>query len=689
VKGTTIPGTSALEVKAHRQPGKATLRDDAGRGAPLALSRTHAEWLFRVDHRRRNDLAMAHRALLVDLPAGCGVRKNLCRYPLRLPMAMTRRTLAAAAGAILWLLSLAAPAQQAPPAAPAAQPAAGPAQTAAQPAVAPAPAAPAQQAAPEPFNPDSATCLACHGNQGFSVPAADGKGERSLFVHGENFAKSKHGSMPCILCHQAITAIPHPETAKAAKVDCGMCHADQKAEYLKSVHGVESVQNRNPNAATCKDCHGTHEIASPKDDATKIAIVKNCGSCHVDRFKSYGDTYHGQVHTLGYAYTAKCFDCHGSHGIQSADNPISTVHPDNRLQTCQKCHANATKGFVTFQPHANTHDFKNYPEMWIVSKFMIALIIGVFAFFWTHSVLWFYAEWRDRKNGVPRAHIVPGELPPGAEKKYFQRFRPVWRIAHLGFALCLMVLAATGMAVYFGKTLWAGGLMRFLGGPQEAAKIHRIAAVIILTIFVAQMLYFAIKLIPNWRTFKWFGHTSLIPSFQDLRDIVAQFKWFFGKGPRPVFGRWNYLERFDYWAPFWGLFIVGGSGLMLWFKEATAAVWPGWMFNVAMLAHGEEAFLAIVFLFTVHFFNNHFRPDKLPPPDIVMFTGAVDLEHFKREHTLEYEELVRTGQLEKHLVDVPSPAMTLGARILGIILLGIGLTLLVLVLSGFVQSFWH
>ena len=117
-----------------------------------------------------------------------------------------------------------------------------------------------------------------------------------------------------------------------------------------------------------------------------------------------------------------------------------------------------------------------------------------------------------------------------------------------------------------------------------------------------------------------------------------------------------------------------------------ATVLPGWIFNIAILAHGEEAFLAIVFLFTVHFFNNHFRPDKYPPPDVVMFTGAVSLEEFAREHTLEYEELVKSGQLEKHLVDVPSPPMTLGSRILGIVLLLFGLTLLCLVLIGLIGT---
>ncbi|MGZ5228094.1 MAG: formate dehydrogenase subunit gamma, partial [Burkholderiales bacterium] len=190
----------------------------------------------------------------------------------------------------------------------------------------------------------------------------------------------------------------------------------------------------------------------------------------------------------------------------------------------------------------------------------------------------------------------------------------------------------------------------------------------------------------NWRTFRIFGPNSLIPRWQDLWDMMAMFKWFFGLGPRPVFDRWTYWEKFDYWAVFWGMAIIGCSGFMLWFPSLIASFLPGWVFNVATLIHGEEAFLAAVFLFTVHFFNNHFRPDKLPPPDIVMFTGAVPLEEFKREHTLEYQRLVESGELEKHLVDAPSRPMTVGSRILGLTLIAFGLTLLVLVVIGFVGS---
>jgi len=99
--------------------------------------------------------------------------------------------------------------------------------------------------------------------------------------------------------------------------------------------------------------------------------------------------------------------------------------------------------------------------------------------------------------------------------------------------------------------------------------------------------------------------------------------------------------------------------------------------------HGEEAFLAAVFLFTVHFFNNHFRPDKLPPPDVVMFTGVQSLAEFRREHAAQYQRLVASGQLEKHLVDAPSAPFTLGSKILGLLLIVCGLSLLVLIAIGF------
>jgi hypothetical protein len=112
-----------------------------------------------------------------------------------------------------------------------------------------------------------------------------------------------------------------------------------------------------------------------------LVITRNCGSCHQERLRTYLATYHGQVNTLGYAYTAKCFDCHGSHTIQLVNDPRSSVSGDNRLATCRKCHANATAGFLTFEPHGNANDITHYPYLWLTAKFMTLLLVSVFAFF--------------------------------------------------------------------------------------------------------------------------------------------------------------------------------------------------------------------------------------------------------------------------------------------------------------------
>lgn len=505
-----------------------------------------------------------------------------------------------------------------------------------------------------------------------------------------NIEDQSRTNATCYNCHDAHYVYPKGSPVRTEwrlniPNTCGKCHAAERTAYAGSVHGQEVLQKSNPGAAVCSDCHTTHDVENPAMDSTRLVITRNCGNCHADSLDSYTDTYHGKVNTLGYAYTAKCFDCHGSHGIRRVSDPASSVYPANRLATCRKCHEDATAGFVTFEPHATTDDYERYPYMWIASKFMGGLIIGVFLFFWTHSALWFYREYKDRQAEKSRPHVRTAELAR-FEGKYFERFSLAWRVVHLLFAVALMILSLTGMAAFYAETAWASAVVHALGGPQVAGFIHRVAAVTILTLFIGHVLYFIVHFAPRWRTFNWFGHTSLVPGLQDFKDIAAMFRWFFGKAPRPVFGRWTYWERFDYWAPFWGLTIVGGSGLMLWFKEWTATMVPGWVFNIATLAHGEEAFLAILFLFTVHFFNNHFRPDKLPPPDIVMFTGSMPLEQFRREHTLEYDELVASGQLEQHLVDVPSKRMTRGSRILGIVLLAFGLALLGLVLVGFLGS---
>jgi cytochrome b subunit of formate dehydrogenase len=497
----------------------------------------------------------------------------------------------------------------------------------------------------------NASCNDCHNVHSFNVPPR-GTAER----------KEWHLTVPSV---------------------CGeKCHVDELADWTASVHGKEVTQKHNLKSAVCSDCHSTHSVGDPAKDAAKLAITTNCGGCHAENLKTYTKTYHGQVNTLGYAYTAKCFDCHGSHSIQPSLDPKSKLHTTNRLKTCQTCHKSATVGFTKFEPHGTSGDFVRYPFIWIAAKFMVLFLGGIFAFFWSHTALWFYREYKERSERKARPAIkLDAALEAKFKGKQFQRFPLAWRIAHLAFAISLMMLTLTGMSVLYADTNWAPVVMSWLGGPKVAAVIHRTFASLLALVFLVQLIYFVIHIARNRKTFEWFGPNSLFPRRQDVWDLQAMVKWFLGLGPRPVFDRWTYWEKFDYWAPFVAVTLIGATGVMLLVPTATSAYLPGWVFNLATIFHGEEALLAALFVFTVHFFNNHYRPDKFPL-DVAMFTGSIGLEEFKREHRIEFNRMVASGELEKHMVDAPSQPMTLGARIMGFSLIAFGLVLLVLVLIG-------
>ena len=537
----------------------------------------------------------------------------------------------------------------------------------------------------------SVDCVRCHEEQ---VQPAD-----KVVHEGSQYLASVHAqpktddpsrvNASCWDCHGAHNVFPMkaPEAQTyrlTTPKTCGRCHLEPLHDYTRSIHGAQAKRYGNTEVAVCSDCHSAHKIASPDSDPVKLAITENCGSCHEEQYHSYRQTYHGQVASLGYTHTAKCFDCHEHHQTQLITDVSSSVHPDNRLKTCQQCHENATVGYISFQPHGHPHDFERYPQIWLASKFMIALVIGVFLFFWTHSAFWFYREYRERQTGQAQIRLDHQGEP--AKRQYIRRFTWPWRLTHAILVIAVMVLVLTGTTVLYADSFWAPTVMKLLGGPKVAAIIHRIAATTFAVIFFGHILavFYWILVIKRGR-FKWFGPESLLPRWQDFYDFWAMSKWFVGKGPRPVFDRWTYWEKFDYWAPFWGMFIIGLSGLMLWFPSFFASFLPGWVFNVATIVHGEEAFLAAVFLFTVHFFNSYFRPDKFIH-DTVIFTGTMTLEEFKEERKVEYERLVQEGRLEEYIVGAPSPRMVGYSKVFGAILIVSGLILLFLVVAGTIQK---
>ncbi|OQW91490.1 MAG: hypothetical protein BWK78_04495 [Thiotrichaceae bacterium IS1] len=301
----------------------------------------------------------------------------------------------------------------------------------------------------------------------------------------------------CQACHGTHYVFPATDSRAlshrlASPEVCGQCHTKALAEYRGSVHGAALKTPWKGESAVCSDCHTAHQISVATELTARRIITEQCGNCHAAALASYMDSYHGQLAWLGGEKVAKCYDCHEAHDTRKIEDPAAKVNPTHLLKTCQECHHHATTRFIQFQPHANTRDFDKYPALWLVAKGMVVLVIIVLIFFYSHSLLWFYRSWQTRKLN----HLHQAPLPANIDThQHFQRFSWPWRVNHWLLALSVMTLVFTGMTVMYADSFWAINTVTILGGPENAATIHRIAAVIFLTAILGHLLALFYKLI--------------------------------------------------------------------------------------------------------------------------------------------------------------------------------------------------
>jgi cytochrome b subunit of formate dehydrogenase len=285
--------------------------------------------------------------------------------------------------------------------------------------------------------------------------------------------------------------------------------------------------------------------------------------------------------------------------------------------------------------------------------------------------------------------VVRKSLQPiVVDHREFVRFTRQERTLHVCMVVSFISLAITGLSLKFSYTAWASTLSHLLGGFQTAGFIHRIAAVVMFGTFITHIVaLFRLKkeTYGTWRALL-LGENTMIPNGTDLRQFIATMKWFVGLGPRPQYGRWTYWEKFDYFAVFWGIFIIGSTGLTLWFPVFFTRVLPGWFINVATIIHSDEALLATGFIFTVHFFNTHLRPEKFPM-DTTVFTGRMHLSELKRDKPLEYEKLLSAGQLEHHLAEPHPPIVVKAFRAFAWTALTIGSSIVVWIIYAMVFAY--
>ncbi len=538
-------------------------------------------------------------------------------------------------------------------------------------------------------------CGKCHKEDGKASMSAELKevnafADYSSSVHGRGLtSKGLTVSAVCTDCHTTHFVLKESDERSSVNPSnvqetCGNCHKGIYEQYKLSDHAFNKDNISNIKAKeypTCVKCHSAHVISEVDQDKFMSEVTTQCGSCHEETAETYMETYHGKAYQLGSYESARCSDCHGAHNILKEENPKSMINAANIVATCGACHEGANDKFSGYLSHAKHSDDKRLNFAYL---FMTILLLGVFIFFGIHLLMWLPRSVVEVIKKRKAKKLAPMEE---GKKVYFRRFNRNQRITHLFVIISFLTLALTGMMLKFAHMEWAKFLANMIGGVRTAGILHRFGAIITFGYFSFH-LYNLIKLKRKKRltlTKFIFGNDSLWFNGQDIKDFIATIKWFVGRGPRPKYGRWTYWEKFDYLAVFWGVAIIGMSGLMLWFPVFFTNFFPGWVINVAQIIHSDEALLAVGFIFTINFFNTHLRHEAFPMYTVI-FTGQIELENFKHERPREYEELVASGELEKFLSEktLSRDSMRL-VKFFGFLFLGIGVTLIGFIIYSFLH----
>jgi cytochrome b subunit of formate dehydrogenase len=527
-------------------------------------------------------------------------------------------------------------------------------------------------------------CARCHKGEVEGVlPGAEAHSDTvnnyAMSIHGRGLLESGLVvTATCTNCHTAHQPLASSDPESSVHHNnlaetCGECHSGIEEKFSKSIHSP-LMNDTDKVLPVCSGCHTAHSISRADSAGFTLNVMQTCGRCHEDVTESYFETFHGKVSKLGSEGTAKCHDCHGAHDVLPVTHPESHLSRDNIVATCGNCHEGSHRRFAGYLTHATHHDKDKYPILFYTFWGMTALLVGTFSFFGMHTLLWLPLSFKEM------LHHKRKEKKEGKELIY-RRFDGIVRQLHFVLILSFFGVALTGMTLKFSYMPWAQTFSRWMGGFDSAGTTHRVCAVIMIAVFIIHLGLIVQRKHKSGKTWMQLllGTSSLLPQWHDVTDFIATIKWFLHMGPRPRYGKWTYWEKFDYFAVFWGVAIIGSTGFVLWFPELCTHILPGWFINVATIIHSDEALLAVGFIFTIHFFNTHFRPEKFPM-DMVMFTGRITVEELKAERPQYYDELVASGKLEERLVNESSKELRFWGAVFGTIALIVGFSLVLFII---------
>lgn len=283
------------------------------------------------------------------------------------------------------------------------------------------------------------SCSSCHGEHGINAVSSEDKfygikeTEMCLDCHSENklytgnkekfehireynnsahylaFKEGKTNSASCSSCHGSHEMLPMIDvnskiSKKNQPMTCGTdnCHKVIKEEFTGSIHQVSIETKENPDAPTCTNCHGSHQILNKEQEgnitAKRTGVVKLCSDCHssVEIIENnnlpkgitdnFNESFHGLALRGGSQEAADCGSCHGYHNIRPSSDPLSTIHKSNLPVTCGKCHPGAVEAVFNTPIHI-LNPAEDSPWLYYITVFYIILIVAIIGGMVLHNII--------------------------------------------------------------------------------------------------------------------------------------------------------------------------------------------------------------------------------------------------------------------------------------------------------------
>ena len=501
-------------------------------------------------------------------------------------------------------------------------------------------------------------CLKCH----LDNPEVQARMSHSIgfvaayetSIHGRKFAEGDTSAAICSDCHGAHSAMRASESASKVNkfniaATCGNCHEEITEKFNKSIHG-KALAKGVEDAPTCTDCHGEHDIIEHELAKSPVA-PRNvsqavCGPCHNSvrlaskfglpsrNYSAYLNSYHGLAVRSGAAEAANCASCHGVHNILPSSDPGSTINPANLAKTCGECHPGANQNFAIGKVHSSAKSGGEKILFWI-SRVYILVILIVIGGMLLHNMLDWLRKVKTNYQQRYAAKAQEEKLTSGDRIRFYERMTLNERIQHLVMLTTFFTLVITGFMLKFPDAGWVMTLRRFGGESlfRFRGLLHRMAAIGMVAVSLYHIYYIIFtKRGRGIARDMWFRR-------QDFKDMLQMLKFNLSfSRQRPQFGRFNYIEKSEYWALAWGTVIMTVTGFALWFENQSMALFSKLFIDACELIHYYEAWLAFLAILIWHIYYVIFNPDVYPM-NFTWITGKVTEEEMEHEHPLELAQL--------------------------------------------------